>query len=270
MKKHLLKLSTFASLPLLSLAAISCSNKQNIPPVDYEMVNVETNGLAFNSKGEITKFYNFGGSTDINLVIPEYLVNNRILTSEYYGYKQRITRIGNFVFSAETKYDIASGQYKPIYNEYAQYLNSITLPNSIESIGWGAFYETPLKVIVIPDSVVTIGDEAFKYCENLTYVKLSKNTKYIGDESFWGTSITSIEIPNSVLNIEDDAFYNTKLSGSLYIPDSVVTIGWGAFYGTQITEVSIPKDCDYEPDFGPYAEIFKPSFPPDCKVTRRP
>ena len=135
MKKHLLKLSTFASLPLLSLAAISCSNKQNIPPRDYEMVNVETNGLAFNSKGEITKFYNFGGSTDINLVIPEYLINNRVLTSEYYGYKQRITSIGNMVFSAQTEYDIASGQYKPIYNEYAQYLTSITLPNSIESIG---------------------------------------------------------------------------------------------------------------------------------------
>ena len=260
MKKHLLKLSTFASLPLLSLAAISCSNKQNIPPVDYEMVNVETNGLAFNSKGEITKFYNFGGSTDINLVIPEYLVNNRILTSEYYGYKQRITRIGNFVFSAETKYDIASGQYKPIYNEYAQYLNSITLPNSIESIGWGAFYETPLKVIVIPDSVVTIGDEAFKYCENLTYVKLSKNTKNIRWGSFWGTGITSIEIPNSVNYIESYAFYNSKLSGLLHIPNSVVTIDSGAFDGTQITEVSIPKDCVYEPD----------SFPPGCKVTRRP
>ena len=260
MKKHLLKLSTFASLPLLSLAAISCSNKQNIPPRDYEMINVETNGLAFNSKGEITKFYNFGGSTDINLVIPEYLVNNRILTSEYYGYKQRITRIGNFVFSAETKYDIASGQYKPIYNEYAQYLNSITLPNSIESIGADAFYETPLTEIILPDSVVTIGGGAFRYCKNLTSVKLSKNTKDIGMFAFANTAITSIEIPNSVIYIHDDAFRNTQLSGELYIPDSVISIYPGAFLDTQITEVSIPKDCDYEPD----------SFPPGCKVTRRP
>ena len=165
MKKHLLKLSTFASLPLLSLAAISCSNKQNIPPRDYEMVNVETNGLAFNSEGVITKFYNFGGSTDINLVIPEYLINNRVLTSEYYGYKQRITTIGSMVFSAQTKYDGASGQYKPIYNEYAQYLTSITLPNSIESIGADAFYETPLTEIILPDSVVDIGGGAFRYCD---------------------------------------------------------------------------------------------------------
>ena len=267
MKKHLLKLSTFASLPLLSLAAISCSNNQNIPPVDYEMVNVETNGLAFNSKGEITKFYNFGGSTDINLVIPEYLVNNRILTSEYYGYKQRITTIGGWVFSAQTKYDIPSGQYKPIHNEYAQYLTSITLPNSIETIGPDAFRETPLTEIILPDSVVNIGDEAFRYCTNLTIVKLSKNTKYIGFSSFAGTGITSIEIPNSVVWIEDYAFSDSKLSGSLYIPDSVVTIGSGAFDGTQITEVSIPKDCLYDEKGGDY---YPASFPPGCKVTRRP
>ena len=260
MKKYLLKLSTFASLPLLSLAAVSCSNNQNIPPVDYEMVNVETNGLAFNSEGVITKFYNFGGSTDINLVIPEYLVNNRILTSEYYGYKQRITTIGGMVFSAQTEYDGASGQYKPIYNEYAQYLTSITLPNSIKTIGADAFYGTPLTEIILPDSVVDIGDGAFENCKNLTNVKLSKNTKYIGSFSFSGTGITSIEIPNSVFYIEDVAFGYSKLSGSLYIPDSVVTIGSRAFYGTQITEVSIPKDCWYSSS----------AFPPGCKVTRRP
>ena len=265
MKKHLLKLSTFASLPLLSLAAISCSNEQNIPPVDnnqnippadnnqnippvdYEMIDVETNGLAFNSKGEITKFYNFGGSADINLVIPEYLVNNRILTSEYYGYTQRITRIGNDAFSTNS-------------NQWAQYLKNVTLPDSIESIGAKAFYRTPLTEIIIPDSVVNIGDGAFENCKNLTNVKLSKNTEYIGSFSFAGIGITTISFPNSLLEIDFGAFAYSKLSGSLYIPDSVVTIGSCAFDGTQLKEVSIPKDCVYDSD----------SFPPGCKVTRRP
>ncbi|WP_406602807.1 leucine-rich repeat protein [Metamycoplasma sualvi] len=259
MKKHLLKLSTFASLPLLSLAAISCSNNQNIPPRDHEMINFET-GLAFNSKGEITKYYYYDTNDYTNIVVPEYLVNNRLLTSEYYGYKQRITSIGNMVFSAQTKYDGASGQYKPIYNEYAQYLTSITLPNSIESIGGDAFRETPLTEIILPDSVVTIGGGAFQYCTNLTSVKLSKNTKYIGFGAFSGTGITSIEIPNSVLYIESNAFYNTKLSGSLHIPDSVVTIDARAFEGTQLKEVSISKDCWYSSS----------AFPSNCVVTRRP
>ena len=261
MKKHLLKLSTFASLPLLSLAAISCSNNQNIPPVDYELID-EKYGFAFNSLGEITRYISYPENDYTNITIPEYLTNNTKYTlDEYRGYTQRITSIGNVVFSTDT-----DSFGKPL-NPYAQYLTSITLPNSIESIGGDAFYGTPLTEIILPDSVVTIGGGAFEYCTNLTSVKLSKNTKYIGFGAFSGTGITSIEIPNSVFYIEDYAFRNTKLSGSLYIPDSVVTISWGAFYGTQITEVSIPKDCDYASDssVGDY-----PSFPPGCKVTRRP
>ena len=252
-KKHLLKWSSVMSLPLVSLVAISCSDNQNIPPANYEMINVETKGLAFNSKGIITKFYKYGGSTDINLEIPEYLTNNRILTSEYYGYKQRITSIGNMIFSAN-KY--SSNEFG---NPYAQYLNSIKLPNSIETIGIESFYGTPITEIIIPDSVVKIGSGAFENCINLVSVKLSKNTKIIGAGAFSGTSITSIEIPDSVSFIEANAFYNTKLNGLLVIPDSVGSIYSGAFQGTQITEVSIPKDCGYDIS----------AFPSGCNIIER-
>ena len=233
MKKHLLKLSSFISMPLVSLAAISCSNNQNIPPRDFPMLNVET-GLYFNSEGTITKYLYSGVDNYTNIVIPEYLENNRILTSQYYGYKQRITSISNVVFSAYTQ----SWNDKPIYNEYAQYLTNITLPNSIETIGGEAFYGTPLTQIVLPDSVVDIGFGAFENCKNLESVKLSKNTKYIGDS----------------------AFRNTKLKDEFYIPDSVISIYPSAFEGTQITSVSIPKNCQYE----------ESSFPPGCKITIRP
>ena len=256
MKKHLLKLSSFISMPLVSLAAISCSNNQNIPPRDYEMID-QNYGLAFNSEGEITKYYYFSdkGNDYKNIVIPEYLENNRILTSQYYGYKQRITSIDNFVFSAYTE----SWNDKPIYNEYAQYLTNITLPNSIETIGAEAFYGTPLTQIVIPDSVTYIAGGAFQNCKNLESVKLSKNTRDIGGFAFANTAITSIKIPNSVMYIHDDAFSNTKLRGELYVPDSVISIYPGAFEGTQITSVSIPKNCQYGTS----------SFPKGCNVIIR-
>ncbi len=255
MKKHLLKLSSFISMPLVSLAAISCSNNQNIPPRDYEMID-QNYGLAFNSEGTITKYYYFAdkGNKYENIVIPEYLENNRILTSQYYGYKQRITTIGGLVFSTDTYPNRPN-------NLYAQYLTSIALPNSIETIGGEAFYGTPLTQIVLPDSVVDIGDGAFKNCKNLESVKLSKNTKYIGSSAFRGTAITSIKIPNSVNYIEFDAFRNTKLSGILTIPDSILEISSGAFLDTQITEVSIPNKDFY---------IASDAFPPGCKKTIRP
>ncbi len=258
MKKHLLKLSTFVTLPLVSLAAISCSNNQNIPPSDFPMLNIET-GFYFNSEGKITKYLYRDGNDYKNIVIPEYLVNNSVLTSEYYGYRQRITMIYDNVFSTETKYNGNTGKYEPKYNDYAQYLTSIALPNSIETIGGYAFYGTPLTQIVIPDSVTYIANGAFRNCKNLESVKLSKNTRDIGGFAFANTAITSIEIPNSVIYIHDDAFSNTKLRGELYIPDSVIIIYPGAFEGTQITSVSIPKNCQYETS----------SFPPGCNVIRR-
>ena len=260
MKKHLLKLSTFASMPLLSLAAISCSNNQNIPPRDFPMLNVET-GLYFNSEGTVTKYLYRGVDNYTNIDIPEYLENNSVLTSEYYGYKQRITKIGDEVFSTETEYNIDTGKYEPIYNPYAQYLTSITLPNSIETIGADTFYGTPLTQIVLPDSVTYIAGGAFQNCKNLESVKLSKNTKHIDIYAFANTAITSIEIPNSVIYINNKAFRDTKLSGKLVIPDSILEIGSGAFLGTQITEVSIPNKDFY---------IASDAFPPECIITKRP
>ncbi len=127
------------------------------------------------------------------------------------------SRSSNNTFSGETEYNIDTGKYKPKYNDYAQYLTSITLPNSIETIGLNAFYATPLTQIVLLDSVVDIGDGAFENCKNLESVKLSKNTKYIGIYTFANTTITSIEIPNSVNYIHNKAFRNTKLSGELFI-----------------------------------------------------
>ena len=252
-KKHLLKLSTVMSLPLVSLVAISCSDNQNIPPREYELID-EEHGFAFNSIGEITRYIYYQGNDYTNIIIPEYLTNNTKYTlDEYKDYTQRITSIGNGVFSTGT---YSSGI--PL-NPYAQYLTSISLPNSIESIGANAFQGTPLTEIIIPESVVSIGDGAFQYCKNLTNVKLSKNTKYIGSGAFSGTGITSIEIPDSVLYINSSAFYNSKLSGYLEIPDSVAEINLWAFYGTQITDVSIPETCKYETN----------SFPPGCNIEVR-
>ena len=257
MKKHLLKLSSFISMPLVSLVALSCSNNQNIPPRDYKMIDEEY-GLAFNSEGKITQYISYPGNNYEDITIPEYLTNNTKYTlDEYRNYKQRITSIWNNVFNTDTYSNNISNNIP--FNPYAQYLKKITLPNSIEIIGGNAFQGTPLTQIVLPDSVVDIGDSAFRNCKNLKSVKLSKNTKYIGNFAFANTAITSIEIPNSVIYINNKAFYYSGLKDSLYIPDSVIEIGSGAFDGTQITSVSIPKNCQYETN----------SFPSGCKIEIR-
>jgi hypothetical protein len=47
-------------------------------------------------------------------------------------------------------------------------LTSVTIPNSVTSIGYGAFaYCTSLTSVTIPDGVTHIGDYAFHYCSSL-------------------------------------------------------------------------------------------------------
>ena len=106
------------------------------------------------------------------------------------------------------------------------------IPNSVTSIGEDAFaYCYSLTSITIPDSVTSIGKGAFYKCGNLTNMIIPKSVTSIGKGVFnCCTSLTNITIPDSVISIGDDAFYYcTSLTG-ITIPDSVTSIGDRAFY----------------------------------------
>ena len=123
-------------------------------------------------------------------------------------------------------------------------LTSITIPNSVTSIGYAAFrgctrlasvnvasgnnyYSSNNGVLfdkkktklirypegksqtsyAIPNSVTSIGDEAFWCCDGLTSITIPNSVTSIGDHAFWGcTGLTSITIPSSVISIEVGAF----------------------------------------------------------------
>ena len=87
---------------------------------------------------------------------------------------------------------------------------SYTIPNSVTSIGYGAFeYCTGLTSITIPNSVTSIGGSAFWDCTGLTSITIPNSVTSIGRYAFYGcTGLTSITIPNSVTSIGDEAFWN--------------------------------------------------------------
>ena len=90
-------------------------------------------------------------------------------------------------------------------------LGSITLPNSLKTLGEFALSRCAFSTINIPESVNTIGKGLFEYTKltSVTFLGNSNITE-IPDQTFKGTSITSITIPSLVGTIGGNAFESTN------------------------------------------------------------
>ncbi|MCH5161533.1 MAG: leucine-rich repeat domain-containing protein [Clostridiales bacterium] len=90
-----------------------------------------------------------------------------------------------------------------------QNIQSVTLPNTLATIGENTFYNcTALSSISIPAGVESIGIYAFYNASGLRTVTFASNAKLsvIAAYAFSGTGITEITIPSSVTYIGNDAF----------------------------------------------------------------
>ena len=120
---------------------------------------------------------------------------------------------------------------------------SYAVPNSVTTIGPNAFDSCRrLTSVTIPNSVTSIGNYAFYDCSSLTSVTIPNRLNSIGNGTFLACqSLTSITIPDSVTSIGGSAFYGCNSLSSITIPNSVTSIGGSAFYGCHnLTSITIP------------------------------
>ena len=137
-------------------------------------------------------------------------------------------------------------------------LTSVTIGNSVTSVGSDAFSDcTGLTSVTIPDGVTSIGSGAFLGCTDLTSVTIGNSVTSVGSSAFSGcTGLTSVTIPNSVTSIEESVFSDCTGLSSVTIGDSVTSIGNRAFSGcSNLTSVYFnAKECT---DFKENSDVFR-------------
>ena len=163
-------------------------------------------------------------------------------------------------------------------------LKSISLPSTVDSIGYEAFCNTGLESFTLPKSATKLGSEfianapitAFKVEEGNTHFAVYDGAIYSADKRLlWAAPVkgltsfkvldgclgicggafskceaTEITLPNSLVAIDSFGFCEAKVE-KINFPAGLKLIGVQGFAGTNLTDVTLPEACTvvYEATF---------------------
>ena len=147
-----------------------------------------------------------------------------------------------------TTYIGGTANYSSDESNYMTALTSIVLPSTLESIGDYAFRCcTNLSEFALPENLVSIGVYAFSQCIGPEELNVPDSMTTIGQSAFYNCDgITRLNILNSNVTIAAYAFSDCDGITELVIPDTVVSIGWQAFSNCKgLQSIKVRADHGY-------------------------
>lgn len=130
------------------------------------------------------------------------------------------------------------------FNNARNTLTEVTLPNTVDEIGYQAFFNcSNLTKVIIPEGVTKIGRGAFYGCSQLTSITIPSTIKNM-DEAFSGnTALSHVTLTNGISKISSNAFERCTGLTEVEIPASVDQICPFAFNGcTNLKRVLLEKN----------------------------
>lgn len=127
-------------------------------------------------------------------------------------------------------------------NELITGCMNTVIPNTVTSIGYGAFYRCEgLTSIKIPNSVTDIGEDAFERCIGLTSVSIGDGVKTIGESAFYKcSSLTTISLGSGVKTIGSWAFEDCIALKDFYcFAENIPTTGSDTFSGVNLRSATL-------------------------------
>ncbi|MBO5674669.1 MAG: leucine-rich repeat domain-containing protein [Paludibacteraceae bacterium] len=122
-------------------------------------------------------------------------------------------------------------------------LVEIEIPENVTTLS-GAFNGcSQLKNVILPPTIVSIGENTFKDCKSLPTIALPQSLTTIGKSAFEGcASLDNIVLPKQVKTIGSTAFKNCRILREITIPDNVTAISSSLFQGcTSLTTINLPS-----------------------------
>ena len=123
-------------------------------------------------------------------------------------------------------------------------LSGVAIPNGVTVIESYAFSDNNIAGVAIPNSVVSIEEKAF-FRNKIANLTIPASVKSIGKEAFAVNNLGNVTIPPGVTLIGDRAFAWNKLT-NITIPASVTVIEGEAFIGNSITRITIGENVDFK------------------------